>query len=428
MKQRKFLANNKTAASATADAPRNEPEDKQSRLSPWTRALLLLIGSICIFACTVAMCFALVNRSAETDPLPVQEPKELKYEVNLQPPASENIPSELEAPESVYGSNRLNILLIGLDTATNRTDTLVLFSVDIATKEAAMLSIPRDTYISGNFDDPRLNQVYKESESGERGIRAVKEMVKDMIGYWPDYYFVLDDAAMSGIVDLCGKIEFDVPEEPSYCDLSAGFQSLSASKAMKLLTFRNDYTEISTEPARIQRSFLQTLLTELLLDEEMIEYNARTIAGFADTDLSSDDLAYLGHLLQGMDMKSIYSRALPGEVIETDGKSYYQVSAEEAVAILNEAFNPLDEDLTVYDVNFRQLTGGSGEGSYSEFGFGNGHNNTDDSTDNTTDSSVDTSESSDGSEATEAPTDPPAESNPPAESDPPAPTDSETTP
>lgn len=424
MKQRKFLANNKAAASATADAPWNEPEEKQSRLSPWTRALLLLIGSVCIFACTVAMCFALVNRSAETDPLPAQEPKELKYEVDLQPPASENIPPELEAPESVYGSNRLNILCIGLDTATNRTDTLVLFSVDIASKEAAMLSIPRDTYISGSFDEPRLNQVYKESESGERGVRAVKEMVKGMIGYWPDYYFVLDDAAMSGIVDLCGKIEFDVPEEPSYCDLSAGFQTLSASKAMKLLTFRNDYTEISTEPARVQRSFLQTLLTELLRDEEMIEYNARAIAGFADTDLSADDLAYLGHLLQGTDMRSIYSRALPGEVIEADGKSYYQVDAEEAVSILNEAFNPLDEDLTVYDVNFRQLTGGSGEGSYSEFGFGNGHNNTDDSTGNTTDSTADTQENTDGSEATEPPTEP----EPPAETDPPAPDDSETTP
>lgn len=426
MKQRKFLANNKATASATADAPRNEPEEKQSRLSPWTRALLLLIGSICIFACTVAMCFALVNRSAETDPLPVQEPKELKYEVNLQPPASENIPAELEAPESVYGSNRLNILLIGLDTATNRTDTLVLFSVDIATKETAMLSIPRDTYISGNFDEPRLNQVYKESESGERGIRAVKEMVKDMIGYWPDYYFVLDDAAMTGIVDLCGKIDFDVPEEPSYCDLSAGSQSLSASKAMKLLTFRNDYTEISTEPARVQRSFLQTLLTELLQDEEMIEYNARAIAGFADTDLSADDLAYLGHLLQGMDMRSIYSRALPGEVIEADGKSYYQVDAEEAVNILNEAFNPLEDDLTVYDVNFRQLTGGSGEGSYSDFGFGNGQNNTGGG--NTTDSSVDTSENTDDSETTETPTEAPTEPDTPAESDPPAPADSETTP
>lgn len=426
MKQRKFLANNKTAASATADAPQNESEEKQSRLSPWTRALLLLIGSVCIFACTVVMCFALMNRSAETDPLPVQEPKELKYEVNLQPPASENIPPELEAPESVYGSNRLNILLIGLDTATNRTDTLVLFSVDIATKETAMLSIPRDTYIPGNFDEPRLNQVYKESESGERGIRAVKEMVKDMIGYWPDYYFVLDDAAMSGIVDLCGKIDFDVPEEPSYCDLSAGFQSLSASKAMKLLTFRNDYTEISTEPARIQRSFLQTLLTELLQDEEMIEYNARAIAGFADTDLSADDLAYLGHLLQGTDMKSIYSRALPGEVIETGGKRYYQVDAEEAVNILNEAFNPLEDDLTVYDVNFRQLTGGSGEGSYSDFGFGNGQNNTGGG--NTTDSSVDTSENTDDSETTETPTEAPTEPDTPSESDPPAPTDSETTP
>ena len=158
----------------------------------------------------------------------------------------------------------------------------------------------------------------------------------------------------------------------------------------------------------------------------MIEYNSRAIAGFADTDLSADDLAYLGHLLQGTDMKSIYSRALPGEVIEAGGKSYYQVDAEEAVNILNEIFNPLDDDLTVYDVNFRQLTGGSGEGSYSDFGFGNGQNNTDDSTGNTTDSTADTSENNDVTETTEA--DMPAETDPPAESDPPAPTDSETTP
>ena len=94
--------------------------------------------------------------------------------------------------------------------------------------------------------------------------------------------------------------------------------------------------------------------------------------------------------------------------------------------ILNEAFNPLDEDLTVFDVNFRQLTGDSGEGSYSSFGFGNGQNNT--GAGNTTDSSVDTSDNTDTTDTTEAPTEAPTEPDTPSESDLPAPTDSETTP
>lgn len=387
----KLFGNKKRPAPAKAvnipsAAPQREAEpqeEPESRMQPRTRALLLLLGAILLFAGAVAMCFTLMNQSAEVNAMPLEEPKALNYVVNVLPPSTENVPAQLEAPESQYGSNRLNFLLIGIDDATDLTNLLMLASVDLHTKDVALISIPRETYISGNFKYPAAFNVYKEAEGGEHGIKAVREKVKEMIGFWPDYYFVLNTKSLNGLLELTGNIEFDVPEEPAYSDLPAGRVSINGQKAVKLLNYRNDFYAITTEPARVQRSFLQTLLTVLLKDAEHIDENARAIAAFADTDLSSDDLAYLGHLLQGMDMKAIYSRALPGETVEAGGAYFYQVDPNEAAVMLNECFNPLGEELSIYDLNFRQVAGDSGVGEYAAYGFGNGKNYTvDDDDDN----------------------------------------------
>lgn len=397
------------AAPAKPQSREVPQEEEESSLKPRTRAIFLMLGALGLFAASVAMCFALINQSAEVNALPLEEPKALNYVVNVLPPATENVPEQLEAPVSQYGSNRLNFLLIGIDDATDLTNMLMLASVDLHTKDVALISIPRETYISGNFNYPAAFNVYKESDGGEHGIRAVKEKVKEMIGFWPDYYFVFNTKSINGLMDLAGSIEFDVPEEPAYCDLPSGQQSLNGAKAVKLLNYRNDFYDITTEPARVQRMFVQTLLTILLGDTEHIDENARAIAAFANTDLSSDDLAFLGHLLQGMDMKAIYSRALPGEVVEAGGASFYQVEPNEAAVMLNESFNPLDEALTVYDLNFRQVAGDSGVGEYAAYGFGNGKNNTTGSDDDNDDE--------DETVQTEAPT----EAEPPEITEEPAP-------
>lgn len=416
----KLFGNKKSAAPTKAkhaDAPLTEEaqqETTESRLQPRTRAIILMLGAIVLFAGAVAMCFTLINQSAEVHAMPLEEPKAIEYMVNVQPPAIvEDMPENLEAPKSMYNSNRLNFLLIGIDDATNLTNLVVLASVDLHTRDVALLSIPRETYISGNYDNPSICNVYKEAEGGAHGIESVKEKVKEMIGFWPDYYFVLNSKSVNGLLELTGSIEFEVPQEPAYSNLEAGNQSINGAKAIKLLNYKNGYKKISTEPARVQRMFLQTLLTVLLQDGEHIDENARAIAAFANTDLSSNDLAFLGHLLYGTDMKSIYSRALSGEEIEAEEGNYYQVDPAEAVAMLNERFNPLDEELTVYDLSFRQLAGDSGVGEYDPYGFGGGqnhtsggNNNNDDDDDDETEETNTETEETEATEITESPDDP----------------------
>ncbi|MBQ6431789.1 MAG: LCP family protein [Oscillospiraceae bacterium] len=403
------------AAKRTADAPliKEQPQEiTESRLQPHVRAILLMLGAICLFAGAVAMCFMLISQSAEVNALPQEDPKPIRFVAggrSVLPPSTEDVPVEYEVPKSKNNSNRLNVLLIGIDEATDLSNMLMLASIDLNTKDVALLSIPRETYISGNFKYPAAFNVYKEAEGGAFGIKSVVEKVKEMIGFQPDYYFVFNTASLNGLLDLTGNIEFEVPEEPAYSNLAAGRQSVDGAKAIKLLNYRNDYYEISTEPARVQRMFLQKLLTKLLQDSEHIDENARAIAAFADTDLSSNDLAFLGHLFQGLDMNGIYSRALPGEVVEAGGAYFFQVDPNEAVVMLNEHFNPLDKELTVFDLNFRQVAGDSGEGEYAAYGFGNGRNNTVGNDDDDEDETQQT-------DATEA-TEPTEETQPPEETE-----------
>src|ERR1700687_2858499 len=58
----------------------------------------------------------------------------------------------VEAPPAWTGNERLNVLVLGIDTretdpATRNTDTMLIVSIDPLNSTASMLSIPRDVYI-----------------------------------------------------------------------------------------------------------------------------------------------------------------------------------------------------------------------------------------------------------------------------------------
>ena len=111
------------------------------------------------------------------------------------------------------------------------------------------------------------------------------------------------------------------------------------------------------------------LLRQLLKESNDIMATAQELANVVDTDLTEMDFAYLMDFLRKAKLDSVYSTCLTGKEINVDGESFLQVDVEKAVTLLNEYFNPTDDDLSIYDVNFRQKTGDSGEGNFSDFGF-----------------------------------------------------------
>lgn len=387
-----------------------ESAEEQNRLSPTARGALLLLAAIVLFVSTVLVCFSLIKKSAE--PLTMDnggKTSPLKYVVDSDPPPQVDAPRTLEAPKGVNDSQRLNILLLSVDPATESTGTLLLLNVDLRNAEVAMLSIPRDTFVSGNFEMPKIDRVY--AESGERGVQALEEQVRAMFGFQPDYYFEINEQVLQAAIKAVGPISFEIPEEPAYSGLPAGTRELTAAEAMKLLQFDADYTTVGTEPARVQRSLLQTILDKLLAAQDKVEENAEALAAAARTDLTAEDLMYFGYLLKDTSFAASFSRALPGTEITIEDYAFYQVNPQEALELINASFNPSEEPLTVFDLNFRQKTGASTEGEIGAFGFGKKTESTEetDATEETTassapeESSEQTQESTDN-QTTEAPT------------------------
>ena len=366
-KRRPSAAERRGSAPQTARGQREEPA-QQSRLSPRTRAALLLMAALILFAASSAVCLYLIHRSAQPLELGVESrTTPLKYVVDSDPPPQVDAPVALEAPTGVNDSRLLNILLLAVDPADDSTDTLVLLSVNLNNAEAGMLSIPRDTFVSGNFEMPKIDRVY--AESGARGVQALLEQVHAMFGFRVDYYYTINRQALEAALAATGPISFDIPAEPSYSGLPAGTRELTAADALQLLCFDDDYTEISTEPARVQRSLLQTILDRLLADQENVQDNAKALAAASDTNLTAENLMYFGYLLKDTSFSASFSRALPGTEITISGYAFYQVNPDEALELINANLNPLPEPLTVFDLNFRQKTGSSTEGDFADFGF-----------------------------------------------------------
>ena len=338
-----------------------------------TKGLILLGLAFLVFLASVYISVGLIYRSASTQSAPTEtEPvKPLDYLINEIPTqpitqdAADANPIDLRAPESQYDSPMINILLMGVEEEKN--DTLILCSVHLAERTLSLLAIPRDTYVAGDYEVPKVNSIYANFQP-QRRVEAVKEAVKGMFGFAPDYYLILDEALLACMVDCVGGLDFSIPSEPAYHSLKAGNHSFTSQDAFELFRYKESWDRAGYEPTKVQRDFLLKLFEALLADKSKISENCIAISQLAQTDLSLEELAYLAYLLADYSFEEAYSSPLLGTVKEIDGESYFEVDPEKAVKLLNEHHNPLKKELSVFNVNFRQEQTDSGEGEYSDYG------------------------------------------------------------
>lgn len=424
---------------------KNEPAEKRKSRGP--RAIVWLFAGILVFLCSVVMCIVLIVRSAESTKQSNIEMhvEDIQYELGDSDEGSlagttpetsvvetEDTELELTAPVSKNKSDILNILLVGMERKSRRTDTMVVLSVDMKNREAAFLSIPKDTYVTGDFEIPKINQIF--AESGNRGIETLMEKIKDMFGFELDYHFIFDEGALARILDLTGGLEFNVPSGNDYHGFSSGIRNFHGKEAFRIFNYEADYTDVESESTEVQRAFLSSLLDALVKDQEHLIENAEAVCEAGKTDLDFEELAYLGNLLRNCDFRSAYSNVLPGEAVDTDNIEVFQVEPEEALEILNEHFNPLEKDLGIFKVNFRQKQTDSGEGEMPDWGFHNSTSEKETEEESTsaesdsTDVSSDSSDTSSGepTEPTEGTSTEPAET--PTETQPETPTEPVTEP
>lgn len=138
-----------------------------------------------------------------------RRPGDRDKDVPLPPPATE----------------RLTVLLMGIDRRDGeegpwRTDSMIVISIDPQSDSVAMLSVPRDLYLTmpnhgfGEFHD-RINQAFFHGDRFEYpggGAALAMQTIRRNFGIYVDRYLVIDFNGFERIVDEIGGVKIDVPE------------------------------------------------------------------------------------------------------------------------------------------------------------------------------------------------------------------------
>ena len=225
------------------------------------------------------------------------------------------------------------ILLAGTDADGARTDTMMLLYVDQNAGELNLLSLPRDTYTSMDFEVPKLNAVYGVAGGGKEGMERLMDYAAECIGYRPDGYILVDLDCFEKIVNVMGGVRFDVPcdmqyEDPYqdlYIDLKAGEQKLNGKQAMWLVRFRAGYAEADLKRVQVQRDFMREAIRQWSGIGRIWRAPAAAVVLSANTttDLSARELAW---------------------------GSFYVLWPETTADLVNGHFNPYREDVSSEDI------------------------------------------------------------------------------
>ena len=267
-----------------------------------------------------------------------------------------------------------------VDEDETRTDALMVVTMDTNKKTINVMNIPRDTMCNNSATGAsrKINAAYAIG-----GIEQTKKEIERLLGFRPDYYVIVNFDGIAAIVDAIGGVEYEVPfrmeyDDPSqdlHIDLYAGNQTLNGDQVVQFLRWRhnNDYSVQypNGDEGRVenQQKFLKELANQVfqLKNITQIPIIADGVFQNDKTDLTAGNLLWMG--MQALKIKndSIQFFTLPGYgQMSTAGSStaysfffpYYQ----ETLDLVNQYFNPYEEDITALDMV-------SGPESYSGGGY-----------------------------------------------------------
>lgn len=348
---------------------------KKKRLTGWQLGLVLLGVCLLVLVGAGAVLYhSFVKPPELPEPEPViQEPEEPEeeeeevftpptvIEIEAPPEEEEEEPElETEVPLS-HKEGFYNILVCGTDDDGMRTDTIMIARLNTQDQTAALLSIPRDTLISGNYTVPKINSVFGANGGGASGMEALAERLKQLLGFEVDGYVLVNLDGFIELVDLVGGVEFDVPMDMDYEDssqdlyihLKKGVQTLDGQQAMQLVRYRKGYATQDIQRTQTQQAFLKVLAKKCLSVVNLTKLGSmsKIFLENVTTDLTIGNIVYFGQELLKCDFDNMYTHTLQGEAVWVKDASCYAIYKNATLEVVNEYFNPYDSPITADQVS-----------------------------------------------------------------------------
>ena len=282
----------------------------------------------------------------------------------------ESGPDADAAPDSSAGCN---VLVLGKDYDSNRTDAIICVSFDFKNGAVSTLQIPRDTYVKDGDYAGRINTLLPRyraaaAEAGSKtpltdGITRLMAKIEADFGIKCDNFIFLDSAAVERLTDAMGGVTVDVPADIDYTDgargldlhLKEGRQHMDGKTASQFVRYRQGYLQADLGRINAQKLYAAAMLGKLASFSSVTTAAGlvNTLASCVTTDLTAEDIGYLVTKLCLADSASVVMYTMPGDGAEVNGASYYGVNKDKYYEILIKAFThgfpPVAASLTVQD-------------------------------------------------------------------------------
>ena len=288
--------------------------------------------------------------------------------------ATHNAPSWAEERREYFWT----FLIVGLNEGTN-ANTVMVASYCGITREANLISIPRDVPVHPTRNGRRLSSSYiigARSGGGiEGGVAQMQRDVQTVIGFIPDYYAVIDYDAFFRIVDAVGGIEIYVPIRMRYddpyqnlrIDIQPGLQHMDGLTALHFSRFRqsNPGSPYPGLPdgdlgrVRNQQAVINAIISRLLMPENLNPVRINEFINIFNenvhTNISFTDMLYFANELNHIRRTDNITDALTTHTFPThsgmvNGISYQWLTPSTVVELLNSTINPFDGDISVGDL------------------------------------------------------------------------------
>ena len=231
-----------------------------------------------------------------------------------------------------------NLVVFGTDEGGERSDVIMIFSVDPRTDRLSLMSVPRDTKVQINDRNQKINAAMA---LGEESLAI--STLKELLGIEIHDYLTVNFQAVATIIDELGGIEFNVPsnmkykdpDQDLYIDIKKGLQILNGEDSVKVLRFRQ-YVMGDLDRNKVQQDFFKAAFEQKFQPKyikkvpaiyELVENNTKS-------SLSTKELLSYLNTVKKMKEPVVETFELPVSIRDP----YVVIQQEEADTILTRHF------------------------------------------------------------------------------------------
>ena len=247
----------------------------------------------------------------------------------LEKPTSQNKQEE----ELLTAKDKATIMIMGVDERDDdvgRSDTLMIASIDPKTKQASLLSVPRDTRvkIKGHGFD-KINAAYAYGKQ-----KLSQDTVENLLGVNIDHYVIINTKSFKKVIDAIGGIDIDVPKRMHYedpwdddggliIDFQPGMQHMDGAKAVTYVRYRDEEGDLGR--IRRQQDFMRACMEKVLSPAIIpkLPMVIKEIMESVDTDMSLRQMLEFAGTLKESKENGLKTDMVPGKPLYIDGVSYW---------------------------------------------------------------------------------------------------------